>query len=181
MEHYLEGHSTSPRVMIPATRAFHQTARSGAHGFRSHRLRPLLILCKYCRIRANSVPANGSYRSEEPFYFFSALKAGFENLVQKQQLKPGSIVVLLVGLPWSADLSRQLLARLGRPEAVAAFLTIDWSPDQDSSYPLDLHLTAKGHAEMANRIIKVIRDRCYLNQKIDEDENIHCGSFITIL
>src|SRR5215510_10894184 len=53
MEHYLEGHSTSPRVMIPATRAFHQTARSGAHGFRSHRLRPLLMLCKYCRIRAN--------------------------------------------------------------------------------------------------------------------------------
>src|SRR5262245_5664511 len=54
MEHYLEGHSTSPRVMIPATRAFHQTARSGAHGFRSHRLRPLLMLCKYCRIRVNS-------------------------------------------------------------------------------------------------------------------------------
>src|SRR5262249_52544963 len=24
MGHYLEGHSTSPRVMIPATRAFHQ-------------------------------------------------------------------------------------------------------------------------------------------------------------
>src|SRR5262245_46921433 len=130
---------------------------------------------------SNSVPANGSYRSEEPFYFFYALKAGFENLVQKQQLKPGSIVVLLLGLPWSADLSRQLLARLGRPEAVAAFLTVDWPPDQDSSYPLDLHLTAKGHAEMANRIIKVIRDRCYLNQKTDEDENIHCGSFITIL
>src|SRR5262249_18972821 len=39
MGHYLEGHSTSPRVMIPATCAFHQTARSGAHGFRSHRLR----------------------------------------------------------------------------------------------------------------------------------------------
>src|SRR5262249_55804441 len=38
MGHYLEGHSTSPRVMIPATFAFHQTARSGAHGFRSHRL-----------------------------------------------------------------------------------------------------------------------------------------------
>src|SRR5215472_1057575 len=130
---------------------------------------------------SNSVPANGSYRSEEPFYFFSALKAGFENLVQKQQLKPGSIVVLLVGLPWSADLSRQLLARLGKPEAVAAFLTVDLPQDQDSSYPLDLHLTAKGHAEMANRIIKVIRDRCYLNQKADEDENIHCGSFITIL
>ena len=130
---------------------------------------------------SNSVPANGSYRSEEPFYFFSALKAGFENLVQKQQLKPGSIVVLLVGLPWSADLSRQLLARLGKPGAVAAFLTVDLPQDQDSSYPLDLHLTAKGHAEMANRIIKVIRDRCYLNQKADEDENMHCGSFITIL
>src|SRR5262249_34448283 len=82
---------------------------------------------------SNSVPANGSYRSEEPFYFFSALKAGFENLVQKQQLKPGSIVVLLVGLPWSADLSRQLLARLGKPEAVAAFLTVDLPQDQDSS------------------------------------------------
>src|SRR5262244_3120970 len=53
MGHYLEGHSTSPRVMIPATRAFHQTARSGAHGFRSHRLRSLLMLCKYCRIRVN--------------------------------------------------------------------------------------------------------------------------------
>src|SRR5215467_7544266 len=54
MGHYLEGHSTSPRVMIPATRAFHQTALSGAHGFRSHRLRLLLMLCKYCRIRVNS-------------------------------------------------------------------------------------------------------------------------------
>src|SRR5215471_9038393 len=51
MGHYLEGHSTSPTVMIPPTRAFHQTARSGAHGFRSHRLRSLLMLCKYCRIR----------------------------------------------------------------------------------------------------------------------------------
>src|SRR5215831_16350952 len=59
MEHYLEGHSTSPRVMIPATRAFHQTARSGAHGFRSHRLRPLLMLCKYCRIRVNSESEKG--------------------------------------------------------------------------------------------------------------------------
>src|SRR5215813_9968120 len=47
------GHSTSPRVMIPATRAFHQTARSSAHAFRSQRLRPLLMVCKYCRIRAN--------------------------------------------------------------------------------------------------------------------------------
>jgi len=55
MGHYLEGHSTSPRVMIPATRAFHQTARSGAHGFRSHRLRSLLVLCKYCRIRVNAM------------------------------------------------------------------------------------------------------------------------------
>src|SRR5215510_16450582 len=53
MGHYLEGHSTSPRVMIPATRAFHQTAHSGAHGFRSHRLRSLLMLRKYYRIGAN--------------------------------------------------------------------------------------------------------------------------------
>ena len=41
--------------MIPATRAFHQTVPSGAHGFRSHRLRPLLMLCKYCRIRVSCV------------------------------------------------------------------------------------------------------------------------------
>src|SRR5215471_4536919 len=53
MGHYLEGHSTSPRVMIPAIRAFHQTARSRAHGFRSHRLRSLFMLCKYCRIRVS--------------------------------------------------------------------------------------------------------------------------------
>src|SRR5215831_9445735 len=53
MGHYLEGHSTSPRVMIPAIRAFHQTARSGAHGFRSHRLRSLFMLCKYCRTRVS--------------------------------------------------------------------------------------------------------------------------------
>src|SRR5262249_23379334 len=53
MGHYLEGHSTSPRVMIPATRAFHQTARPGGHGLRSHRLRSLLMQCKYCRTRVN--------------------------------------------------------------------------------------------------------------------------------
>ena|SRR5215813_7582016 len=51
MGHYLEGHSASPRVMISATRTFYQTACSGAHGFRSHRLRSLFMLCKYCRIR----------------------------------------------------------------------------------------------------------------------------------
>src|SRR5215468_6944525 len=45
-----EGHSASPRVMIPAARAFHQTACSGAHGFRSHRLRSLLMLCKHYQI-----------------------------------------------------------------------------------------------------------------------------------
>jgi hypothetical protein len=55
MGHYLEGRSTSPRVMIPATRAFHQAARSGAHGFRSHRLRSLLMVCKYRRIRVTLV------------------------------------------------------------------------------------------------------------------------------
>src|SRR5215475_958171 len=55
MGHYLvEGHSPSPRVMIPVTRAFHETTRSGAHGFRSHRLRSLFMLCKYCRIRVKS-------------------------------------------------------------------------------------------------------------------------------
>jgi hypothetical protein len=53
MGHYLEGHSTSPRVMIPATRAFHQTARSGAHGFRSRRPRSLLTVLRFCRIRDN--------------------------------------------------------------------------------------------------------------------------------
>jgi lysophospholipase L1-like esterase len=130
---------------------------------------------------SNSVPANLSDRSEEPFYFFYSFKAGFENLVQKQQLKPGSIMVLLLGLPWSAELSQQLLARLGRPEAVAAFLIVDLPRGRDSFYPLDIHLTAKGHSEIANRIIKVVRDRCYLNQKANEDRNMHCGSFITIL
>src|SRR5262249_40479212 len=55
MGHYLEGHSASPRVMIPATRTFHQTACSGAYGFRSHRLRSLLMLCKHCRIRKKLV------------------------------------------------------------------------------------------------------------------------------
>src|SRR5262245_28285807 len=62
MGYYLEGHSTSPKVMIPATRAFHQTARLGAHGFRSHRLRPLLMLCKYCRIRVNIATAIAANR-----------------------------------------------------------------------------------------------------------------------
>jgi hypothetical protein len=32
-----------------------QTARSGAHGFRSHRLRSLLMVCKYRRIRVTLV------------------------------------------------------------------------------------------------------------------------------
>jgi hypothetical protein len=90
-------------------------------------------------------------------------------------------MVLLLGLPWSAELSQQLLARLGRPEAVAAFLIVDLPRGRDSFYPLDIHLTAKGHSEIANRIIKVVRDRCYLNQKANEDKNMHCGSFITIL
>ena len=127
---------------------------------------------------SNSAPANGGDMSEEPFYFFYSFKAGLENLVQKQQLKPRSIMVLLLGLRWSADLSRQLLASLGRPEAVAAFLILDLPGGQDFSYRLDLHLTAKGHAEMANRIIKVIRDRCYLNQKANEDQNMDCGSLL---
>src|SRR5262249_34440166 len=57
MGYYLEGHSSSPRVMIPATRAFHQTARSGAQGFRSHRLRSLLVLCGRCFISVLPVKA----------------------------------------------------------------------------------------------------------------------------
>ena len=51
MGYYLEGHSHIPEGDDSYDRAFHQTARSGAHGFRSHRLRSLLVLRKYCQIR----------------------------------------------------------------------------------------------------------------------------------
>jgi hypothetical protein len=57
-----------PKVMIPATRAFQQPARSGAHGFRSHRLRSSLMVCKYCRIRTNSF---------KPFKKFKSFNATF--------------------------------------------------------------------------------------------------------
>jgi hypothetical protein len=46
---------------------FHQTACSGAHGFRSHRLRPLLMLCKYCRIRANHCSYILKRKQQRPF------------------------------------------------------------------------------------------------------------------
>ena len=44
----------SPGVMIRVIDACEQPARSGAHGFRSHRPRSLLTLRKFCRIRVNS-------------------------------------------------------------------------------------------------------------------------------
>jgi hypothetical protein len=44
----------SPGVMIGMIDACEQPARSGAHGFRSHRSRSLLTLRKFCRIRASS-------------------------------------------------------------------------------------------------------------------------------
>jgi hypothetical protein len=39
--------------MIRVIDACEQPARSGAHGFRSHRPRSLLTLRKFCRIRVN--------------------------------------------------------------------------------------------------------------------------------
>jgi hypothetical protein len=44
----------SPGVMIRVIDACEQPARSGAHGFRSHRPGSLLTLRKFCRIRAIS-------------------------------------------------------------------------------------------------------------------------------
>ena len=44
----------SPGVMIRVIYACEQPARSGAHGFRSHRPGSLLTLRKFCRIRVKS-------------------------------------------------------------------------------------------------------------------------------
>src|SRR5262245_33325077 len=57
--------------MIPADPCLPPNARSGAHGFRSHRLRSLLVLCKYCRIRAR-VSGPSCCKVWRPF-FVSAL------------------------------------------------------------------------------------------------------------
>ena len=46
-------HRNPLRVMFRAVGACEQPARSGAHGFRSHRLRSLLSVRKFCRIRVS--------------------------------------------------------------------------------------------------------------------------------
>jgi hypothetical protein len=60
MGHSLEGHPAIPWVMIRVIDACEQPARSGAHGFRSHRPRSLLTLRKFCRIRVK-VGSSQSY------------------------------------------------------------------------------------------------------------------------
>jgi hypothetical protein len=56
----------SPGVMIRVIDACEQPARSGTHGFRSHRPRSLLTLRKFCRIRAKCLKRMVRGRGFEP-------------------------------------------------------------------------------------------------------------------
>jgi hypothetical protein len=139
-------------------------------------------LLKY-RLASSSIPADRDDESKQSFYFFHSFKVIFESIMSKQEPKPTNILVLLLGIPWSTALSRDALAIVGRPEAVSAFVTVDLPPPSQTGayYPLDMHLTPKGHEDVANRLSKILRGHCYSNQRGQENTDMPCGFPVTAL
>src|SRR5215831_14773142 len=87
--------------MICAIGAIDQPARSGAHDFRSHRPRSLLMLRKFCRIRLSCsvTEVHMSLRLPRLFKFMagSAFVLAIAAIAYPQEFYKGKTIVFIVG------------------------------------------------------------------------------------
>ncbi|WP_119389759.1 SGNH/GDSL hydrolase family protein [Taklimakanibacter lacteus] len=115
--------------------------------------------------------AHAQERADEAKYFFSVLFTKFDELSQRAKLAPHSTLVIVQRLPWPAEISRAALARAQpRPDAISRLFVLGYPTRRGSGYPLDQHMTAIGHREVGEQIIKIVRDKCYLVREVKEAE-----------
>jgi hypothetical protein len=107
--------------------------------------------------------ANEQGQDDEAEYFFTVLFTKFAEFSQKAKLAPHSTTVIVIGLHWPVEASRAAIGKLGpRPGAISRMFEIGHPEGPRSTYVLDQHTTPVGHGELAEQIIRIVRDKCYL-------------------
>lgn len=115
--------------------------------------------------------AHAQEEREEARYFFNVLYSKLAELTQRANLAPNSTLVIVEGLLWPVETSREVMADLGpRPASISHILEIGYQQVRAARFPLDGHLTAVGHRELAKQIIRIVRDKCYLANAADGPE-----------
>jgi len=103
---------------------------------------------------------NASEEYDEAFYFFHALTTKYRELTDQKQMKSGSVTLIVV-IPKAlgdAKIRKSALSKAGGVhETVGHIFSVGFP---SGSFPLDQHLNAKGHRELAKLLIWIIRDNC---------------------
>lgn len=122
--------------------------------------------------------ANAQEGGDEARYFFSVLFTKLEELSERAKLAPNSTIVIVQGLPWPVETSRDVIAKLPpRPAAISRIFEIGFPEQSEAYYRLDQHMTAIGHRVLADQIIGIVRDKCYLVEEPDGEGNV-CPFFL---
>jgi len=127
--------------------------------------------------------AHAQEQSDEARFFFDVLFKKLAELSQRAKLAPGSILVIVQGVPWPVSASNDFIADLRtRPAAIALILEIGRPDRPGSYYRLDGHFTAIGHREIADQIKSIVRDKCYLADETgslkEEQQGKECRFFV---